>query len=99
MSLRSFALVMLVGGALVGCGRSPEELCEDFVDECDDGNNRVDQCVARSERIEHEAEQAGCMDQFYNYVDCVDALDTLCNTADDCGVPREDLARCGVNFE
>ncbi len=99
MSRVAFAMVALMAAFLAGCQRSPEELCEDFVEECDDGLSDVDQCVIRSQGIEREAEEKGCMDQFYNYLDCVDAQPSLCDTAHDCEIPREDLERCGVSFE
>lgn len=99
MTRHTIVLLALGASVLAGCQRSPEQLCEDFVDECDDGFSDVDQCVMRSQRIEHEAEEKDCMDQFYNYLDCVDEQPSLCDTARDCEIPREDLERCGVTFE
>ncbi|NUO55001.1 MAG: hypothetical protein HOV80_39690 [Polyangiaceae bacterium] len=99
MSRLAMAMLGLAAALLAGCSRSPEELCEDFVDECDDGNSDVDQCVMRSQILEREAEDKGCMDQYYNYLDCVDAQESLCRTQFDCEIPRDDLRRCGVTFE
>jgi hypothetical protein len=89
------ALLVLLG---VACARTPEELCEDFADECDETAD-VDACVDRAERLQFLSEREGCMDEFYAYLDCVDELSSLCETAEDCHVPRLDLERCGVVFE
>ncbi|MBL9025881.1 MAG: hypothetical protein JNL21_27040 [Myxococcales bacterium] len=85
--------------ALVGCGRSTEDLCEDFVDECGDDRDSVRSCVRRADELEQRATEAGCLEPYDAYLDCVDGLESLCDTADDCAAPREDLARCGVFFE
>ncbi len=94
----SHVVLALVAFCLAACSRSPEELCEDFVDECEQMNS-VDQCIRRADDLERRAEEAGCTQPYYDYLDCVDGLESLCNTADDCALPRDDLARCGVDFE
>lgn len=95
---RAYSLGLLVLLA-AGCARDPEDLCEDFVDECGDDRDSVEACVERADSLEERSRERGCLDHYYDYLDCVDALDSLCNTADECALPRDELARCGVFFE
>jgi len=100
LSLFRCGLAAVIALGAIGCGRSTEDLCEDFIDECgDDDRDSVEACVERADTLEERSFEAGCQDQYYAYLDCVDALDSLCNTADDCALPRDDLARCGIFFE
>jgi len=99
MNARRWTIVLftLVVGA-VGCGRSPNQLCEDFVKECG-SENSVAACQARAATLEAEAQQDQCLQLWDQYVGCVDNLQSLCTAADQCASQRDDLATyCHIHF-
>lgn len=98
--MRGAWIVLIVAGALAalgGCNRNADQLCEDFVSECGE-NNEVRSCQIRASALESQAAENGCIDRFLAYVDCVDDLSSLCETAKSCASERQSLADCGVFF-
>jgi hypothetical protein len=91
-------LAALTLATLAGCGRSPETLCADFVDECGDQNS-IDECRLRADKLRAEASEKQCLDLWEEYVGCVDDLDSLCNAADACEQQRDALdVHCEIHF-
>ncbi len=98
--MRAAWVVLILAGAfaaLGGCSRSADQLCEDFVCECGENNDLRD-CQIRASSLESQAEAHGCIDRYAAYVDCVDDLPSLCETANACASERQSLADCGVFF-
>ena len=82
---------------LGGCSRNADQLCEDFVSDCGEHNDLGD-CQMRASALESQAEEKGCIDRYFAYVDCVDELSSLCETAQACAAERQSLDDCGVFF-
>jgi hypothetical protein len=84
---------------LAGCGRNPDQICEDFVKECG-GGNLVDDCKTRAAQLEAEAEQKHCLQLWDEYVGCVGDQQSLCDSADSCVSQRQNLVQfCGIVFQ
>jgi hypothetical protein len=86
---------LVVVSLAVGCGPSVESVCREACncsDECDDAD--LDECVAEGEELENAAEDAGCTEQFNDFLACVDdSLECVNGTVetDDC---EEFLSSC-----
>jgi hypothetical protein len=75
--VRAVATAALIGGALclVGCGTSPEDVCDSLCDCQGCSDRQYDDCVEAYERAQDQAERYGCGDEYEDYLDCLD--DTL----------------------
>jgi hypothetical protein len=84
---------------VAGCGRAPDQLCEDFAKQCGSENSVAD-CEMRAAALEQEATDKQCLQLWDAYVGCVDDLSSLCNSATDCAGARADLATyCDIHFK
>jgi hypothetical protein len=96
---KSRGLLLAAVFALAGCGRTPDQICEDFAKQCDSLDS-VGDCEARAATLEQEANTKQCLQLWDAYVGCVDDLHSLCSAAQDCQGARDDLATyCGIHFE
>ena len=85
--------------AFAGCGPSAEDLCRRAL-ECEgqaDDEDDLDDCVEELEELEEEAADAGCEDEYGDYLSCVD--DNLECDGDDveidgCDDEVDDLGDC-----
>jgi hypothetical protein len=95
-ALRALAVVSLA--ITTGCGADIDGICETFEDQCNDLVD-ADECIADGERLEEAAEDAGCEDQFDDYLSCVDDTIEYCTVELSCTAERDALTSCGVSFE
>lgn len=85
------ATVVLV----TGCGRSVENLCEDLAEQCvyQVGYDlHQDECISEGERMQDDADDAGCGDEFNAHYDCANQHECAWNTA--CTSYRAELDSC-----
>ncbi len=102
-AVRATPMALLMAGSLVlwGCGgASVASLCEDECDceGCSDA--QLDDCIHEGERMEEAYDQAGCGDQFEDFMDCVadsfSCEDGNATHDDDC---RDTIGECDAMKE
>jgi hypothetical protein len=85
---------------LVGCAPTVDGLCEDLADECSAHEAyEIDtqKCMDNGDRLESDADDADCNDEFDTYLDCVDEQRCAWNTA--CVIQRAEFDHCVNNAE
>jgi hypothetical protein len=91
-SLTHLGLMVFVGAFTAGCGADCESLCED-AQGCE-GALDAD-CATSCEKTEEAIEEAGCEDQFDDYLDCASDLDDICDRGDVCASEAAAFFACG----
>ena len=91
-SLTYLGLMVFVGAFTVGCGADCESLCED-AQGCE-GAPEVD-CAKSCEETEEAIEEAGCEDQFDDYLSCASDVDDVCDRDNACASEAAAFFSCG----
>ena len=97
MTLRKLTMVPMLAMALfaVGCGDDCVSLCEDG-NECE-GAEKIDDCDKFCEDNQKKAEDAGCEDQYDDYISCLADQDDICKIdLDTCSKELEALGKCAA---
>ena len=93
----SAALALL---ACAGCGSTLEDYCERYSAECDTTQVVAD-CKAYADQFEIAAKEADCEAELDAWVRCLNALDDVCDEAEQTAACDEHLAaleQCGVDL-
>jgi hypothetical protein len=81
-----------VGDGQFGSGPSCESLCEE-ANECE-GSEPTD-CQENCEEVELDAERAGCLDVFNDFMSCAAELSDICTLTDDeCAAEIQAYGEC-----
>src|SRR5262245_22382679 len=90
----TFGMMLALGLFAVGCGPDCESLCEDGKD-CEGADKDTD-CGKTCDDAKKDAEDAGCEDQYDDYISCLGDLDDICkyDPTKDCKSEAEAMAKC-----
>jgi len=93
MNFKKFLLIPVLAlfPAITACGNSCVSACED-ANECA-GATKVD-CDEQCDKFETLAEDAGCSDQYDDFVSCVSDKDDQCKADDSCNDELTKLGTC-----
>ena len=92
--MKSFALAVSACLTLAACGPSGGTFCDSVCDCADCGSRAYDDCLDNFDDEEFRADRRGCLDQWDDYVVCIED-DYSCSRKDfGCDDELDDYRRC-----